>query len=91
MRRWRIKQAVSIGKRVTKAIHKQTASTFKGADFRSGMKTLWGQINKHTKKPIRSYNQTGLSAENLNNFFVATSSDPGNIKPLPKTTASHEL
>ena len=77
MRRGRIEQAVAIGKRVSKAIHKQTLSTFMGADFRNGTKTIWDQINKHTKNPTRSYNQTGLSAEDLNNLVAASSSNPG--------------
>jgi len=51
MRRGRIEQAVAISKRVSKAIQKQTSSTFKGADFRNVTKILWDQINKHTKKP----------------------------------------
>src|SRR6218665_662451 len=34
---------------------------------------------------------TGLNAEDLNNFFAASSSDPGYIKPMRKTTANHEL
>src|SRR6218665_36335 len=91
MRCGHIEQAVTIGKSVSKAIHKQTSSTLKVADFRNDTKTLWDQINKHTKKPTRSYNQTGLSAEDLNNFFAASSLDPGYIKPMRKTTANHEI
>ena len=87
MRGGRVEEAGALATKVQHAIAKANSVELREMNVQHGLKDLWDKVNGLTKKKIISSN-VSVTAEELNNHYVAISTDQQYSCPLRKLSAT---
>src|SRR6218665_3209204 len=83
----RIEAAAALTSRIGCLINKQTSRLLSRINRAAGTKQLWSAVRNLTDKRGNADNEATVTAEDLNGFFAAASTDSEYVQPIRKTTA----
>jgi hypothetical protein len=78
MRAGRVEEASALAKQIGKEIRRQNQSSLNKLDYKTDVKQLWQAVRRLTgknKNTAAATETTGITAEQLNQYFAAISTD----------------